>query len=217
MEQKTRKKAGKKSSSTAVSPSGKKLSSRSSEDKYTYNRSRSVKKSSAVKYPRRELISIGMLFLSIIMVLSYYVNAFGIVGRFIKSLGCVMMGASAYAIPAIIIIATVHLFIRGTLEPHIHRYVFAGLCLFCISGLHTLYYTTVEPELFSADNFEIFSLIDTIFPSGRQCLSGGFIGALLALPLRALVSETGAAVILICMTLVCTVTTTGTEDRKSVV
>lgn len=211
MEQKTRKKAGKKSSSTAVSPSGKKLSSRSSEDKYTYNRSRSVKKSSAVKYPRRELISIGMLFLSIIMVLSYYVNAFGIVGRFIKSLGCVMMGASAYAIPAIIIIATVHLFIRGTLEPHIHRYVFAGLCLFCISGLHTLYYTTVEPELFSADNFEIFSLIDTIFPSGRQCLSGGFIGALLALPLRALVSETGAAVILICMTLVCTVTTTGTE------
>lgn len=105
-------------------------------------------------------------------VLSYYFKSFGIVGELVKNLGCILLGASSYVIPVILCIATVHLFAKGTLAPHVHRYVFASLMLIFVSGLHTLYFTTLEPELFSSGNAAFASLIETAVTSGEIVIPG---------------------------------------------
>lgn len=191
-----------------LSPSGKKLSSRSNAPK---TQPRSTKKASVAKYPAKEIRIICLLFSTIVLILSYYFNAFGIVGTLLKNASTILFGGVCFAIPPILLIATVHMFMKGTLSPHIHRYVFASLCLVCISGLNTLYYTTVNPALFSGENSFFVSLLETTVYSGKMCESGGILGALVSLPLRALVSTTGASVILVCLSLVCVVTFTGTE------
>lgn len=198
----------------ALSPSGKALSQRAPQKKVQKRAAapqRATKKSSAARYPKKEITAIVMIFVSIMFVLSYYFKSFGIVGELVKNLGCILLGASSYVIPVILCIATVHLFAKGTLAPHVHRYVFASLMLIFVSGLHTLYFTTLEPELFSSGNAAFASLIETAVTSGKDCHSGGIVGAILALPLRGLVSSTGAAVILVCLSLLCIVTATGLE------
>lgn len=193
-----------------ASPSGKQLSNRSTKSRET--------KQTKAKYPKKELRLIGLVAASIILVLSFYVdvitrsgeNAFGLFGKILKNTGCAIFGTVGYTIPLYVLIATIHLFIKGTLSPHKHRYVFSAVGLICISGLHTLYYTTVVPEFYTAGN-GFFSLVDTTITSGKYCDSGGIIGALIALPLKALVSSTGTAVILVFLSLIAFVAATGTE------
>lgn len=192
----------KKSSKRKTSPSGKQLAQRAQKPRDT--------KQTKAKYPKKELRLIGLTAATIILILSFYLKAFGIIGVFLKNTGSVLFGAVSYTIPLILLIITIHMFIRGTLSPHKFRYVFASLGLICISGLHTLYYTTVVPEYYVSGT-AFSSLLETTCSSGKYCNSGGIIGALISLPLRALASTTGAAVILVFIALVCFVTATGTE------
>ncbi|MBR1969391.1 MAG: DNA translocase FtsK 4TM domain-containing protein [Clostridia bacterium] len=193
-----------------ASPSGKQLSGRSTQPRET--------KQTKAKYPKKELRLIGLVAASIILVLSFYIdvitrsgeNAFGPLGKIIKNTGCVMLGTVGYAIPLFVIIATIHLFVKGTLSPHKHRYVFSAIGLICISGLHSLYYAIKFPELHAPDK-GFSALIGTIADSGKYCDGGGIIGALLSLPLKALVSSTGTAVILVFLALIAFVAATGTE------
>ncbi len=208
MKKTTTKKSSTAKKKTALSPSGKKLSSRNTAPP---PKTRSTKKASVAKYPSKEIRTICLVFATVVFILSYYFNAFGIVGKLLKNLGSILLGGVCYVIPVILLIATIHTFLRGTLSPHKHRYVFASLGLLCISGLHTLYYTTLNPGLFAGENSFFVSLLETTVYSGKLCESGGIIGALLSLPLRALVSTTGASVILVCFCLICFVTATGTE------
>ena len=189
------------------SPSGKVLASRSKAPKSA----RQTKSSSSKKYPGREITTICLVFLTLALILSYYFNAFGVLGKFLRNIGCIFFGGCAYVIPVIVLISAVHVFLRGTLSPHKHRYVFAALGIICISGLHTLYYTSVDPSFFSGNNAKFFSILQTVIESGKLCYSGGIIGALVSLPLRALVANVGSAIILVCLALVCFVTATGTE------
>ncbi len=193
-----------------ASPSGKQLSNRSTQSRET--------KQTKSKYPKKEIRLIGLVAASIILVLSFYIdvitrsgeNAFGPFGKFLKNTGCAIFGTVGYTIPLFVLVATIHLFIKGTLSPHKHRYVFSAVGLICISGLHTLYYTTAVPEFYTSDN-GFFSLIDTTITSGKYCDSGGIVGALIALPLKALVSSTGTAVILVFLSIIAFVAATGTE------
>ncbi len=207
-------KAKTKKASKKKSPSGKALKNRSTSQK---TETRATKKSSSVIYPRKELITIGLIFLSIVFVLSFYLNSFGFLGRLIKNLCGGVFGLCSYAAPVILIIATVHYFIKGTLSPHKHRYVFSSLGIISLSGLHTLYYSTVDAVLFTGSNARFLSVIETAFLSGKSGESGGLVGALLSLPLRAVVSNAGTAVLLSCISLVCFVTATGTEPITRVI
>ncbi len=156
-------------------------------------------------------MTIGLIFLSIVMVLSYYLNAFGVLGKLIKNTGGSLFGLAGYTIPAILIIATLHYFLKGTLSPHKHRYVFSSIGIICISGLHTLYYATIDSVLFTGSNAKFLSIVETALLSGKSNESGGLIGAALALPLRPIVSTSGVAVILTCLALICFVSATGLE------
>ena len=208
MEKKTTKKTN--SSKKAVSPSGKKLTSRkpAQSSQKAQPKQRSTKKASVAKYPSKEIRLICLTAATIIFVLSYYFNAFGIVGEFLKGLGRIILGSMCFAVPAFLLVATVHMFVKGTLSPHKHRYVFAAIGIICIGGLHTLYYASMEPEFFSGS---FTAILNSILDSSKYYMSGGIVGALISLPLRALVSAIGACVLLIAIMLTSFVITTGTD------
>lgn len=204
------KKTTKKKSS--LSPSGKKLQSRK---KTPGTKTRSTKTASTVKYPVKEIRLICLLFLTIILFLAYYFNSFGVVGKFLKNLGGLLFGAVSYLLPLYLLFVTVHLFIKGTLSPHIHRYVFSVLGALCISGMQTLSYVHNYPHLFEGTNSLFSSLLETVVESGVAHNSGGVAGALLSLPLRALVSSAGTWVILVFLMLVCFVVAIGVEPIRA--
>jgi len=195
------------------SPSGKELSARKPSNpanKRAEQKIRSEKKSSASKYPRKEIRIILMILSTIVLALSYYTkSSFGIVGLLIKNIGFIFLGATAYILPVYFLITTVHLFLKGTLSPHKHRYVFSAIGLLCISGLHTLYFYHMNSDGFFSQGF--FDIFDTIIISGKKCYSGGLIGALLSLPLQSVVSVTGAMLVLVSLMVTAFVMATGVE------
>ncbi len=198
-----------------LSPSGKKLASRpkSNAPKKKAESVRSTKTASTAKYPVKEIRMICLAFSSVVFILSYYFNAFGIIGRILKTLGGILFGGVCYVIPVLLLAITIHLFVKKTLYPHKHRYVFAALgCLF-ISGIHTLYYTIIDPAAFSK-GADLLTVLDSIGGTIKRMESGGIFGALIALPLRALVDTTGTCIILVCFVLVCFVIAVGRDTLE---
>ncbi len=197
-------------SKKGLSPSGKKLTSRkpSGQSSSKTTQKRSTKASSVSKYPSKELHLIYLSVATVVFILSYYFNAFGIVGEFLKVIGRFFFGSMCFAIPAVLLIITIHVFIKGGLSPHKHRYVFSSIGIMCIGGLHTLYCASANPDFFSGSFINICS---SVLDTSTYYKSGGAIGALLSLPLRSLVSSVGAAIILITMVLICFVITTGKQ------
>ena len=92
-----------------LSPSGKKLTSRKSAQSSSKStaakgasQQRSTKKASTAKYPSRELNLICLVASTVIFILSYYFNAFGIVGEFLKAVGRILLGSMCFAVPAML-------------------------------------------------------------------------------------------------------------------
>ena len=191
-----------------LSPSGKKLTSRKPSSSSKSAPARSTKKASSAKYPSKEIRLICLSATTLILILSYYFNAFGIVGEFLKAVGRIFLGSMCFTLPALFFAGTLHLFIKGTLSPHKHRYVFTSLGIICIAALHTLYYAACESELFAGS---ISSVIGSVLDSSKYYQSGGIIGALIALPLKTLVSSIGTAVILVALMLCSFVVVIGTH------
>ncbi len=189
-----------------TSPSGKKLTSRKTAPQTT---SRSTTKSSvATKYPSKELRLILIVAASFILILSYYFNAFGIVGKLLKGIGRTLFGSVCFAIPAIFSVSAIHIFIKKTLVPHKHRYVFACVSLISIAAIHTLYFAYANPDFFSGSLSTIFTII---LESSNYYQSGGIVGALIALPLKSLVDTVGTFIILLTIFISSFVITTGTQ------
>ena len=210
------KKTTKKKSS--LSPSGKKLQTRNKpQTKSSGEKTRSTKKASTAKYPVKEIRLIILMFLTIVLFLSYYFNSFGPVGRLLKNLGGVLFGAIAYLVPVYLLSVTIHLFLKGTLTPYVHRYVFSGIGALCISGMQTLAYVHNYPHLFEGSNMLFSSLLETVVQSGIAHNSGGVLGAVMALPLRALVAAAGTWVILIFLLIVCVVVSIGIDPIRAFV
>ncbi len=188
-----------------LSPSGKKLTSRK---KSPSTSSRSTTKSSAAKYPAKELRLIFLVASAVVLIISYYFNAFGLIGRILKGIGKILLGSMFFTVPIIFSAVTVHVFIKGKIAPHKHRYVFASVSIAAIAALHTLKFISANPDFFSGTIPTIFEII---LDSSMSYLSGGIVGAVIALPLKALVDTVGTCVILITLALASFVIATGTE------
>ncbi len=154
-----------------------------------------------------EVRLIILLFVCFALFLSIYFDSFGLLGSFIKGFVSTHLGSVSYVIPFYILTATIHLFLRKTLSPHKHRYLFVAMALLFLGAIHTL----SNPDLYDVNNSDFLSLYETHKIGGKAFASGGTLGALIALPLKALVSNVGAYIILIFLTLICFVTATGTE------
>lgn len=194
-------------SSKKVVSSGKNTASRSSAKKPAGSKVAASKQATA-SYPSKEIRMICLAASSIIFILAYYFDSFGIVGRFLKNTGALLFGSMCFTIPAMLLIITIHLIVKKELTPHKHRYVFATIGIICIGSLHTLYYASSKPTFFTGS---FASIMDSILSSGKLFQSGGLVGALIALPLRALVSSVGTAVLLVALTLCCIVISIGTQ------
>jgi len=214
-----KKKSSKRSSSStkSLSPSGKKLVSRSSSEKSstsaasrssTARSSGTTKSPSKEKYPSSELRLIILSVISIALILSYYSNTFGAVGGFLKGMGVFFIGRMFFTIPLFFLVFTAHIFLKGTITPHKHRYIFAGIGIVCASALCMLIYAANNPSEFSGtfSNIES-SMVYTI----EECKGGGVIGALIALPLRPLIGTIGTGVILVALILASFVIVTGKQ------
>ena len=193
------------------------MDNKSTKKRSTIKKSTSPKSSSKGKKPTKqapakktanpEVRRICLLFLAAVLLFSH-MGVFGALGGFLRRLCKLFCGSMSIAIPLMLLTASIHLFVKKTLAPHKYRYVFTALFFVCLCGIHTLYYSNVRAELFGGP-FD--ALIETITDSSDANLSGGLIGAILALPLKALVSSVGTYLILILLASVCFVTVTGTE------
>ncbi len=193
------------------------MDNKSTKKRSTIKRSTSPKSSSKGKKPTKqaptkksanpEVRRICLLFLAAVLLFSH-MGVFGALGGFLRRLCKLFCGSMSIAIPLMLLTASIHLFVKKTLSPHKYRYVFTALFFVCLCGIHTLYCSNTQAELFDGP-FD--ALIETITDSSDANLSGGLIGAILALPLKALVSSVGTYLILILLASVCFVTVTGTE------
>lgn len=198
--------AKKSTSKKKLSPSGKKLVSRSSSAKSSGNSSRSTPKE---KYPSKELRLICLSAISVILIISYYFNAFGIVGRLLTLMGTFFLGSMYVFIPIIFTAYTVHIFIKGTVFPYKHKYVFATVGVICLSAMSTLVHGTTN-------NWEPYDgtfahIMDSVLATISYKQAGGILGALITLPLHALVSGVGTGIILVVLILASFVITTGKQ------
>ncbi len=200
------------SSKSKKSSSASKRRSKSSTAKKSSSQRTSSQKNASNQKPEqktsrfpKEVRFILLLFTSIALILAMC-NKFGKLGIMAKNLFLGLFGAVGYIIPIFFLVATIHLFIKGTLSPHKHRYLFIAAGFIFISGLHTLSF-----DFSKYNDPQVKDFFDTLWYSGRECYSGGLIGALMALPLKTLVAGIGTGIILTGLTIVCFVTATGTE------
>ncbi|MBQ8391426.1 MAG: DNA translocase FtsK 4TM domain-containing protein [Clostridia bacterium] len=193
------------------------MENKSTKKRSTIKRSTSPKSSSKGKKPTKnapqkknanpEVRRICLLFIAAVLLFSH-MGVFGALGGFLRRLCKLFCGSMSLAVPLILLTASIHLFVKKTLSPHKYRYVFTALFFVCLCGIHTLYSANVHAGLFNG-SFE--DVINDITASSDANSSGGLIGAIIALPLKALVSSVGTYLILILLASVCFVTVTGTE------
>ncbi len=181
-----------------------KKSGKSAKSKKADTKHMPEKEVSTGKVPR-EVKLIGLLLLCIAIILSMF-DTFGTLGKFIKGLLSSTLGVISIFVPVFMFVIIVHLFLRKSLSPHKHRYVFAALGLLLIGGLFTLGNST----LFKMNDPNFASLCDTHISGGKDFSSGGLSGALLVLPLKSLIGGIGTGFVLTILAFACFVTTTGT-------
>ncbi len=178
---------------------------------------------------KQEIRLILLIFLCFMLAMSYYTPFFGVVGSFIKNVGMFIFGLTAYAIPVFAAIAGFHLLAKGTLKPHVHRYI-AALCV-CVfvSGLFAVHSYRVNPTIFGggytqkaleealARNPEIqiynysgpIDLISNVVQAAKNGNGGGIMGYLAAGFLIKLISPVGTTVLLWALTLAFAALATG--------
>lgn len=199
--------AKKKTSKAKKSSSSAKKSTRSTLPASTPS-SKSSAKASSSKYPMSELKLICLVASAIILIISYYFNAFGLIGRLLKGLGRTFLGSMCFAIPVVFSAITVHVFVKGKIAPHKYRYVFLCLSVMSAAALHTLIFASAHPDFFTGS---LQTIIEIVGDSSKSYSSGGFIGAIIALPLKTLVDTAGAGVILVALMLASFVIATGKQ------
>lgn len=165
---------------------------------------------------KQEIRVIIFVFLCFMLVMSYYTPFFGIVGNFIKHLGMFLFGVTAYAIPVFAAVAGFHLLVKGTLKPHVHRYIAVILMCVCISGLFAVHAYRINPTFFgsgySAEELQSalesnpnlvkytysspLDMIANIVQGAKNGNGGGILGYLAAVMFIRLITPVGTTVLL---------------------
>ncbi len=218
-----------KNTSKGASSSAKKQVRRS---KASSSASASAKKKNAEGLQPRtkqEIKAIIFVFLCFMLAMSYYTPFFGIVGSFIKNLGMFFFGLTAYIIPVFAVIAGVHMLIKGTIKPHVHRYVAAILACVCVSGLLAVHAYRMNPTLFGSGytaealeaaqarnpDLQIYKysgfidLLEGIVSSAKNGSGGGIAGYLASILFIRIISPIGTTVLLWALLLVFAALATG--------
>ncbi len=178
----------------------------------------------------KEVRCIIFVFVCFMLAMSYYTPFFGLVGSVIKNIGMFLFGNTAYIIPVFACIAGVHMLIKETLRPHVHRYVAAVLMCVCISGLLAVHSYRLNPTLFGSGYSKaaldaaleadpdlmiykyssFWGMLSNIILAAKTGAGGGIFGYFAAILFIRLVSPVGTTVLLWAMILTFGVIATGT-------
>lgn len=126
--------------------------------------------------------AVALIALGFLVILGFYFNAAGIFGEWVKRGGLGLLGAGAYLLPIAFIAVGLELF--ASKEVFVRKYFAAIFATINISALI---------HLFSGNSP---ARVSELYISGEQGIGGGFLGGIIAMPLRAVFSEWGAGVIL---------------------
>lgn len=192
-------------------------------------RARKSKSGGLSEPAKKEIRAIIFVFVCFMLAMSYYTPFFGIVGALVKNLGMWFFGPAAYALPAFAVVAGAHMIVKGTLSPHIRRYVAALFVLVCVSGLFTVHSYRLNPTLYgsgySVDDIELalnlnpdyvaytysgpFDLLSNVVEAAKNGNGGGIFGYAVGILFVRMLSPIGASVMLWAIILVLAVLATG--------
>ncbi len=178
----------------------------------------------------KEIRSIIFIFVCFMLAMSYYTPFFGIVGKFVRSLGLLLFGNVAYVAPVLALAAALHMIFKNSLHPHVHRYVAALAICLCASALLTVQLYSANPSYFGngyseaewaraikADpalpmhtNLTLGDVLANVVSSAREGRGGGLVGYLVSIPFIRLVTPVGTTLIFWALILVFVVVMTGT-------
>lgn len=168
---------------------------------------------------RREVSGVVYFAFAVIFGISYYLPSAmtGILGEMLRSIGKGLLGTAAYAIPVLLIYASVDYFLEKRKDVAPIRVKSVLLLLICASSIMTV--ITVSPGLIrelSLDSLKnearVTNAISVLWKSGidasalkpessANLWTGGVIGGSVALALQLLAAKTGAMIILSAFTL----------------
>ena len=134
------------------------------------------------------------LFISLVVILSYYTPIFGIFGSLIRNFGLALFGASAYALPVFITAILLHKSLKNTLKPYTGIYVSMAFVVVCVSLLCTISASEGDSEYLVTTS--VFNSFNQCWRNGVDCVDGGLIGAL-GVPLMSFFGTLGSQIILI--------------------
>ncbi len=130
----------------------------------------------------REIVSICLAALAVILFVCVYTSGAGRLGGAVSSVMRGMFGVGAYIIPPVIIALVIHYFAsRGSWKTR--KYTFVGIALSDISALfHMIFAGRV--------------LLEDIYAHNLKHIGGGILGAIIAKPLQALMANACTYVVL---------------------
>lgn len=161
---------------------------------------------------RKEIYGVFYAAAALLLALAFYAPQrwTGPIGVFARNIGLGIMGTAAYVIPAFLIYLAVEYFLEDEPQTTRFRLISVGLILLMAGGIISLL-AGVSLESLSPAGGELsaFQLIDTLWQQGiavgnaaeAGIWSGGLIGGLIGLGLRAVAGHTGAIIIMIAMIL----------------
>jgi len=168
---------------------------------------------------RREVSGVVYFAFAVIFGISYYLPSAmtGILGEMLRSIGKGLLGTAAYAIPVLLIYASIDYFLEKRKDVAPIRVKSVLLLLVCASSIMAV--ITVAPEIIRGLSFDslknearVTNAISVLWKSGidssnlkpessAPLWTGGVIGGSIALALRLLAAKTGAMIILVAFTL----------------
>ncbi len=159
---------------------------------------------------KKEIYGVFYFAFSILLALAFYAPQkwTGPIGAFTRRMGVSLLGTIVYVVPALFIYLAIEYFLEDESKMTHLRFLCVGLILLSASGIINI---LAGPDLAvlhpGPEKYSAFSLIGELWQSGAAVIaeeaasiwSGGLIGGLIGLGLKAVAGETGAAIILAAM------------------
>ncbi len=177
---------------------------------------------------KKEVKCITLVFVCIMLALSYYTRFIDPVGKIVRGFGLMLLGNTAYVLPLFALAIGIHIILKGHLSPHASRYIAAALICLCVSGLLAVQMYNQNPTIFGSGYSEaelaralerdpglrkyeytsIWNMLSNII--GNPSRGGGVLGSLVAAALIRLISPVGTTLLFWALILACAVIVTGT-------
>ncbi len=158
-------------------------------------------KSTTKSETKSEIITVTIVFVCLILILSYFSPWFGNLGKILRGIGLGFFGYVGFFIPLFCSVMAVHYFAKGTLKPYRYKYVLFVVSMVCASAFWTLITDKLHPGCF--DSFL------SVWDCGKEGIGGGLFGTV-ALFIKKWIGTVGTGITLVFGFIISLIVVTGT-------